>query len=140
MTATTLVADPFSRRPLVDGVSVRCLSLREALAEKARALLTRRDVAIRDVFDYWHAHRSATAPLRDAEFLDMVSKKISVSTSLYIGLTDERRAQLAAQLATDLRPVLTEEGFRSFPLADALALAEQLAHELEPLLKPSTPV
>ncbi len=134
--ATTLVENPFSRKPLVDGTAVRCLSLQEALAEKVRAMFTRKDIAIRDFFDYWHARRGANASFDEAALLSMAVKKIAISTTPYVALEKERIAILKAQLLTDLRPVLTEATFQDFPLAEAIAEA----HRIERTLRSQIPV
>lgn len=55
--ARTILLDPISGRPLVEAAAVNCISKTEAFAEKFRAALTRRDVAIRDFYDIDYAVR-----------------------------------------------------------------------------------
>lgn len=49
--ARTALLDPIPGDTLVPGVSLPCISRPEALAEKFRAALMHRDVAIRDFYD-----------------------------------------------------------------------------------------
>jgi hypothetical protein len=53
--ARTILLDPVSDRPLLKPTSLRCISKIEAFAEKFRAALTRREVAIRDFYDIDYA-------------------------------------------------------------------------------------
>lgn len=128
--ARTLVQDPFSRKPLIGDTSVRCLSLREAMAEKIRAMFTRKEIAIRDFFDYWHAQNSEHHAFDESDLLRIAIKKVQQSTTPYVSLTAERLRELNTQLTTDLRPVLTESAFQQFPLKDAISLAQRLEVEL----------
>src|SRR4030042_642789 len=50
-----LLNDPFSRKPAVQEFSILCMSQREAYAEKIRAALTRKELAIRDFYDIDYA-------------------------------------------------------------------------------------
>jgi predicted nucleotidyltransferase component of viral defense system len=134
MPAATLIRDPFSRKAALDPVNVRCLSLREALAEKGRAMFTRKDIAIRDFFDYWHAQKSSRTDTSSEQFVAMVAGKIAVSMTPFVPLTSERLAHLEHQIATDLRPVLTKQDFLAFRLADAV----KQARDLETALKRSS--
>lgn len=55
--ARTLLLDPVTGNPLVPPVSVRCIAKTEALAEKFRAALSRREAVVRDFYDIDHAVR-----------------------------------------------------------------------------------
>ncbi|MBI2903363.1 MAG: nucleotidyl transferase AbiEii/AbiGii toxin family protein, partial [Candidatus Methylomirabilis oxyfera] len=55
--ARTLLLDPISGSPLAPALTVLCLSQIEAMAEKLRAALSRREAAIRDFYDVDHAVR-----------------------------------------------------------------------------------
>lgn len=129
--ASTLVANPFSGKPLIPNTLVQCLSSREVLAEKIRAMFTRKEVAIRDFFDFWHAKHNANVVPDDDALIGMAIKKIVASPYPFIALNRERLAQLEKQLITDLKPVLTEETFRRFSLAEALSEAKSLEERLK---------
>ena len=53
--ANAILLNPVSDRTLLNPISLRCISKMEAFAEKFRAALTRRDVAIRDFYDIDYA-------------------------------------------------------------------------------------
>jgi hypothetical protein len=66
--ARTAVLNPINESPLIPPFPVSCLTYREVMAEKLRAALTRREVAIRDFFDVEHATRHAL-DMGDAQLL-----------------------------------------------------------------------
>jgi predicted nucleotidyltransferase component of viral defense system len=76
--ARTIIINPFTGQPLVPGFPVRALALTEAYAEKFRAAMTRREPAIRDVFDLAFAVRDLALNTQDAEFIRMVAAKLAV--------------------------------------------------------------
>jgi len=51
----TLLLDPMFSEPVLPPIKARGLSKEEAYAEKARAALTRKEPAIRDIYDLWQA-------------------------------------------------------------------------------------
>lgn len=124
--ASTLGMSPFSGKPLIPNTFVQCLSWHETLAEKIRAMFTRKEVAIRDFFDFWHAKRSTKVTSDESVIIRMAAKKVSVSPYPFVALSSERLAQLEKQLITDLKPVLTEESLRQFSLPEAVAEAKSL--------------
>jgi Nucleotidyl transferase AbiEii toxin, Type IV TA system len=69
-----MLLNPVNGRPLVDVFLVSCLSRQEAMAEKLRAALTRRDVAIRDFFDMDHAVRNGALDVQDRNLLDLLRR------------------------------------------------------------------
>ena len=50
--------DPFTGEDLFPGGKILSLSLNEAIAEKLKAAMTRKDVAIRDYYDLWYIAES----------------------------------------------------------------------------------
>ena len=57
--AQTILRNPLTNNPMVKPIAVRCIDKIEALAEKFRAALSRREAAIRDFYDLDHAVRKA---------------------------------------------------------------------------------
>jgi predicted nucleotidyltransferase component of viral defense system len=55
--ARTMLRSPLTNNPMVAPIAVRCIAKAGALAERFRAALSRRDVAIRDFYDIDHAVR-----------------------------------------------------------------------------------
>jgi predicted nucleotidyltransferase component of viral defense system len=127
--ARTLLLDPVSGRTRLDPISIAVLSLDEALAEKFRAALSRRDVAIRDFFDLDHAERAGS--LRATELVPLVRRKLAVPGSQPVDVSSPRRAALERRLETDLKPVLRPEDFRAFDLERAWRLVVEMAVWLE---------
>ncbi len=126
----TMLLNPINGRPLVDAFPVLCLSYREAMAEKLRAALTRREVAIRDFFDVDYAVRTAALDFRDRALLDLVRRKLQVPGAAAAETSPNRIAQLRGQLEAELRPVLREHDFAQFVLERAVGLVDTVAREL----------
>ena len=56
--AKTILISPVKEDQLVDPIPILCINFKEAMAEKFRAALTRREVAIRDFYDIDYAVRN----------------------------------------------------------------------------------
>jgi len=76
--ASTIIANPFSGRPLLPNFTVRAMSVQEAYAEKIRAALTRREPAIRDFFDLFHVVHKMHMDFHDPDFIHMVRMKLAI--------------------------------------------------------------
>jgi hypothetical protein len=128
--AGTLLLDPVSRRPLVPPVLVRCLSLAEALAEKFRAALTRREVAIRDFYDIGHAVRRLGLRPQDTELAELVKQKLAVPGTGPVNVGADRLGQLRGQLSAQLKPVLRQRDLENFDLDHAFSIVREMARRL----------
>ena len=106
--ARTMLLNPINGKPLVEEYPVSCLSYPEAMAEKLRAALTRKEVAIRDFFDTDYAVRNGTLDIGDRAFLDLLRRKLQVPGTGPVDLSADRMAQLRPQVQAELRPVLRE--------------------------------
>jgi len=129
--ARTILLDPITARPLVPAIPVRCISLIEAFAEKFRAALTRRDVAIRDYFDIDYGMRKLGIQPDDSELIVLVRQKLCIPGNTSIDLSQDRLADLDKQLNPILKPVLRSTDFEVFDLQRALATVVQMANDLE---------
>ena len=127
----TMLLNPINGRPLVEAFPVWCLSYQEAMAEKLRAALTRRDVAIRDFFDVDHAVRNGVLDTRDPALLRLLRRKLQVPGTSPVDVSPDRVGQLRRQLEADLRPVLREQDFAQFDLERALGIVHALAKQFE---------
>lgn len=127
--ARTLLLDPVRGRSVLDPLTLSVLSLEEALAEKFRAALSRRDVAIRDFFDLDYAERAGR--LRAIEIVPLVRRKLAMPGSQPVDVSTRRQAALERQIETDLKPVLRPEDFRAFDLDRAWRLVAEMAGRLE---------
>ncbi len=126
----TMVLNPINERPLVDAFSVSCLSYQETMAEKLRAALTRKDVAIRDFFDVDYEVHNGALDTRDCALLDLLRRKLQVPGTAAMDVSPDRMGQLRGQLEAELRPVLREQDFAQFDLERAVGLVATVAREL----------
>jgi predicted nucleotidyltransferase component of viral defense system len=114
--ARTIMLDPVSGKPLVIPVPVRCISKTEALAEKFRAALSRREAAIRDFFDIDYAVRRLNFNVRDAAFIQLVRHKLDIPGNDPVDVSEDRLKTLRQQLEPRLKPVLRAKDFAEFDL------------------------
>lgn len=126
----TMLLNPINRRPLVEPFPVSCLSYLEAMAEKLRAALCRREVAIRDFFDVDYAARSGALDTRDRALLDLLRRKLQVPGTAPVDVSPDRVGQLRRQLEAELRPMLREQDFAQFDLERAVGIVDTVAREL----------
>jgi len=129
--ASTLLLDPVSGSSLVPPTVVTCVSRHEAMAEKLRAALSRRDVAIRDFYDVEYAVRRLGVRLLDSGLTELVRRKLAVPGNAPVDVSAPRLAALRHQLDSELRPVLRGRDFGEFDLHRAFAMVAELAAALE---------
>jgi predicted nucleotidyltransferase component of viral defense system len=128
--ASTIVMNPFSGQPLLPPFKVGAMTLQEAYAEKVRAAITRKEPAIRDFFDVFHAIRKKGLNIQEPDFLAMVKAKIDVPGNVPIDLSEERKQELNRQLEGQLKPVLRPSDFDGFNLNQALELVCNITEAL----------
>lgn len=131
--ARTLLLDPVSRVRKIPPVAVRAFTLPEAMAEKLRAALTRREVAIRDFYDIDFAARRLGIDLLEPRLVEMVRAKLKVPSNDPVDLSAGRLAALRQQMESQLRPVLRNVDFEAFDLDRAFGLIRRVADTLEPM-------
>jgi len=125
--AKTLLLDPISTSPLVPALTLRSLAREEAMAEKLRAALTRREVAIRDFYDVEYAVRRLGFRVQDPSLVELVRQKLAVPGNEPVDVSANRLAALKAQLESELKPVLRDEDFAEFDLDRAFATVAEVA-------------
>ena len=125
--AQTLILDPISGTPLLPLVAVPSIDGIEAIAEKFRAAMTRREVAIRDFYDIDQAVGRMGIQIESAEFLALVRKKLAIPGNDAVNLGPNRLEQLRGQLDGRLKPVLRQKDFEAFNLDNAFAAVVQAA-------------
>jgi len=125
--ARTLLRNPLTTEAMVKPITVRCIAKTEALAEKFRAALSRRDPAIRDFYDIDHAVRNDGLKPEDVKLIKQVKKKMAVPGNEQIDISAERLAALRRQLDAQLRPVLRETDFTEFDLDRAFRIVAEMA-------------
>ena len=129
-TARTLLLDPVSGDQAIPGTTVLSLSRREAMAEKFRAALTRREVAIRDFYDIYHAVDRLGFFPGDREFVELVGRKLSTPWNPPPDVSEARLSALRTQIATQLRPVLRRDDFAAFDFDRAVAIVRRMAADI----------
>ena len=102
--------DPFSGEDIFPFGKVLSLSLNEAVAEKLKAAISRKDVAIRDYYDLWHIAESGFDFYQD-KFIKLFKRKLSdeghdIDYRKDFGLSAEKLTVLRRQVDTDLMPVI----------------------------------
>jgi predicted nucleotidyltransferase component of viral defense system len=125
--ARTLLMDPIVGGPMIPPVPVSCIARLEAFAEKFRAALSRREVAIRDFFDLDHAVQKLRLRPSDAALAEMVCRKLAIPGNDPVNVTPARLTQLRAQIDARLRPVLRPDDFEVFDLDRAFELVMKMA-------------
>lgn len=125
--AATLLMNPVRGNEFIGPVPIASLTYSEAMAEKMRAALCRREVAIRDFFDIDHAIRNGRLSTLDSGFLDLLRRKLAVEGTAPIDVSRGRLDQLRAQLDAQLRPVLRTKDFGQFDLARAFQTVSGVA-------------
>lgn len=125
--ARTMLRSPLTNNPMVAPIAVRCIDKAEALAEKFRAALSRRDVAIRDFYDIDHAVRKGGLRPTSADLIDQVKQKLAVPGNDPVEVSDERLVALRKQIEPQLKPVLRERDFVEFDLERAFKIVVEMA-------------
>jgi predicted nucleotidyltransferase component of viral defense system len=123
----TLLLNPISNKPLAPGFPLPCLSKSEALAEKLRAALSRREVAIRDFFDTDYATRKMGLQPLAMSFLDLVRQKLAMPGNAPIDVSQNRLTELRKQLDSQLKPVLRPRDFAEFDLERSFKIVTDVA-------------
>ncbi len=129
--AKALLRDPVTSLAMVQPISVPCIARKEAFAEKLRAALSRREVAIRDFYDIDYAIRRLGIRLTDSELVELVRAKLATPGNEHVDVTNTRMDTLRRQLSAQLKPVLREADFAEFNLNRAIEAVVGLARELD---------
>jgi predicted nucleotidyltransferase component of viral defense system len=126
-TARTILLDPVSGRPMIPQVTLPCISRIEAFAEKFRAALSRREVAIRDFYDLDYAVRRLDLQPQDPALIGLVRQKLAVPGNDPADVSENRLAMLRQQLEPQLKPVLRNKDFAEFDLERAVRIVVAMA-------------
>jgi predicted nucleotidyltransferase component of viral defense system len=102
--------DPFTGDDLFPSGKVLSLSWNEAVAEKLKAAISRKDVAVRDYYDLWHIAEFGFDFYND-KFIRLFKRKVTDEgyTGDYrkdFGLSADKLSLLRRQVDTDLMPVI----------------------------------
>lgn len=125
--AKTILLNPSSEESLVEDLELRSISRLEAFAEKFRAALSRRQVAIRDFYDIDFAIRKKPIHPEDEQLIDLVRQKIRIPGNESVDISEPRLTELRQQVEAQLRPVLRESDFQGFDLDRAFGIISEMA-------------
>ncbi len=129
--ASTLLQDPFKGVSIIPDITLKCLSLQEAFAEKIRAALTRKELAIRDYFDIYFAYIKKKIKFRESTFIKLVKKKLSLPGIKLIGKSIDKYKILFKQLDSQLKPVLKESDFDKFDLNKSILIVDGIYKKIK---------
>ncbi len=88
---------------------INCIDIKEAVAEKIRAWLTRKTPAIRDFFDIRYIKHNSDFDFQDPELKKLIIKKLEDVNFEYTLDKDNNYDLLERQIETDLKPVLKDK-------------------------------
>jgi predicted nucleotidyltransferase component of viral defense system len=102
--------DPFTGEDLFPIGKVLSLSWNEAVAEKLKAAISRKDVAIRDYYDLWHIAEFGF-DFHNDKFIKLFKRKVTDEGykgdyKQDFGLSPDKLSTLRRQVDTDLMPVI----------------------------------
>jgi len=126
--ASTLLTNPFTLKPFISPFPVTTISKKEAFAEKIRAALSRKELAIRDYYDLFYAIKENIISINDPELLRLATEKLIFSNG--ITLNEKSLPVLKRQLVTELKPVLRDNDFNAFNLEKTLTEIQKLVEKL----------
>jgi len=107
---THFYKDPFTEEDLIPKNKILSLTYNEAVAEKLKAAITRKKVAIRDYYDLWFI-AEAKFDFRSKCFLSVFKRKLEeekyrANYSHNFGLDNKSIELLRGQISTELIPVI----------------------------------
>jgi len=112
---------------MVSPLKLPCIAKDEAFAEKFRAALTRREIAVRDFFDLDHAVQKLKLSPSEPALIELVRQKVLVPGNDPVTVAPERLDQLRDQLDARLRPMLRPQDFATFDLDRAIQIVVEMA-------------
>jgi hypothetical protein len=125
--ARTVLLDPISGQAMIPPVALSCISRLEAFAEKFRAALSRREVAIRDFYDIDYAMCRLGLRPQDPALIELVKGKLAVSGNEPVDVSESRLSALRQQLEPQLNPVLRRKDLAQFDLERAFRAVVEMA-------------
>lgn len=103
----SIYIDKIIEENIFDKHYINCIDLKESVAEKLRAGLTRWVPAIRDFFDIWYVKQFWNFDFEDNEFKNLLEIKLKEANYKYT--LEENFENLKKQVQTDLKPVLNND-------------------------------
>lgn len=129
--AKTLLADPYSGLSKVSPVNILSLSLPEAYAEKVRAALCRKKLAIRDYYDLDYAFNMNLITFEDKDFIDLIKKKVVREKYFHDFRDIEVVKFLRNKIDSELVPTLKQSAIKIFSLERVIESLAKLTSMLD---------
>jgi len=126
----TVLLDPISGEKMLHDITINCIAMAEAMAEKFRAAMSRREAAIRDFYDLDYAVTHLGLDPTDSNLIKMVREKLAVPGNSPVDVGPDRLATLNRQLKTRLKTVLRDKEFQTFDLDKAFGIVVAMAERL----------
>jgi predicted nucleotidyltransferase component of viral defense system len=126
--AKTLLFNPFTEKPAVLPVPIKCFSIEELYAEKTRAALTRLNPAIRDIYDIDYAVQNNLIDLFNKNLRNFLQYKLAVKGTGKIDVSESKKQELLIQTGTELKPVLRKKDYDNFNFDRAFSLLLQVCN------------
>lgn len=114
--ARTILMDPFNNDDSVELIQIIGLHLQEAYAEKIRAALCRKELAIRDYYDLDYCTENNLVALSDEKFLLLVKEKVRNEKHFHDPLDQKTYQTLYNKIKTELEPTLKTSSLDNFSL------------------------
>ena len=121
----TVLLNPFSGQPIASAFTFQSLSRLEAYAQKIRAALNKKRLAIRDYFDIYYALKNKLIDLNDNELIRHVSI-INGNPEDIIEFNDETRSELERKIDRELAPTLRHQNMGDFNLNQVIQTLQKL--------------
>lgn len=112
----TLLLNPFTQKQYVPQFYFYSLGLQEAYAEKMRAALTRKKLAIRDFYDLDYAIKNNILDIDKPEFINLLKAKLQMPNSKCTMFDDDKLKVLKTKVFVELMPTLNLNQTISFDL------------------------
>jgi len=129
--AKTILLNATNSQPAAIPLDLKCLSVEEAMAEKFRAALSRREIAIRDFYDIDYAESKKIINFDDPDFIIMIQQKLEIPGNDSPNSSDGRLGPLQAQMESRLKPVLRTQDYTAFNLNRSIAIVKNIHKKLK---------
>lgn len=130
----TLLSNPFSGDMIVAQYETRGLTQQEAYAEKIRAALTRKKLAIRDFYDIAYAINHNKIDLNKKDFATLIKQKLSLAGSEIVEFNEEKKFFLEYKVQTELEPTLSQKNAFKFDLDNVINQLKILTENLSTIV------
>ncbi len=127
----TILRDPISINSLIAPVAINRILRLEAFAEKFRAALARRQVAVRDFFDLDYTVQKLGIKPETPDTIGFVRQKLAIPGNDPVNISAMRLATLRQQVEPQLRPVLRAADFSGFDVERAFNIVASMSASLQ---------